>query len=72
MVFEVKTLADMDAGTLVSVLFDNSNQIYCRKTLPEEPPDAITARVTREGDLLIFDTGRDTNDLLRPRTYGSR
>ena len=72
MVFEVKTLVDMDAGTFVSVLFDNSNQIYCWKALPGEPPDAITARVTREGDLLIFDTGRDTNDLLRPRMYGSR
>ena len=66
MVFEVETLEDIDADTFVSILFNNSNRIYCRKSLPGEPSDAITARVTRKGDLLIFDTGRDTNDLLHP------
>jgi hypothetical protein len=72
MVLEVTALEDMNANAFVSVLFNDKNQIYCRKSLPGEPPDAVAARVILKGDLLLFDTGRDTSDLLRPNTasYG--
>jgi hypothetical protein len=67
MVFKVTALEYLDAAASVSVLFNDNNQIYCRKSLPGEPPDAIAARVIVKDDSVDFDTGRDTNDLLRPR-----
>lgn len=67
MLLEVTAIEDLHAGAFVSLLFNDSNQIYCRKSLSQELPDAVAARVILKGDP-ITDTGRDTADLLRPST----
>ena len=68
MLLEVTAIEDLHAGAFVSLLFNDSNQIYCRKSLSQELPDAVAARVILKGDPITFDTGRDTADLLRPST----
>jgi hypothetical protein len=50
------------------MLFTDYSRVYCRKSLPREAPDALAARVILKGDLVIFDTARNTSDLLRPRS----
>jgi hypothetical protein len=66
MVFQVRALEYINATAPISVLFNDNGQIYCRKILSGEPPDAIAARVIVKDDLVVFDTGRDTSDLLHP------
>jgi hypothetical protein len=68
MLLEVTAIEDLHAGASVSLLFNDSNQIYCRKSFPTELPDAVAARVILKGDSITFDTGRNTTDLLRPST----
>lgn len=68
MTLKVLAIEKLKARTCVSLLFNDSNQIMCRKSLPSEPPDAIAKRDIGEGESVIFDTGQDTNDLLRPRS----
>ncbi len=65
MILEVIALENIKGGESVSVLF-NDNQIHCRKRLPAEPPDAKAARNIVKGEIISFDTGRNTKDLLRP------
>jgi len=52
----------------VSLLFNDSNQISCRKSLPAEPPDAIARRYIAKGESITFDSGQNTDDLFRPHT----
>jgi hypothetical protein len=68
MLLEVTAIEDLHAGASVSLLFNDSNQIYCRKSFPTELSDAVAARVILKGDSITFDTGRNTTDLLRPST----
>jgi hypothetical protein len=70
MAFKVTALEDINDAASVSVLFNDNGQIYCRKIRPGEPPDAIAARVIMKNDSVVFDTGRDTNDLLHPIRQG--
>ncbi len=69
MVLNVTAIEDLHAGEFVSLLFNDSNKIVARKSSAGELPDAIAAREILNGDSLVFDTGRNTTDLLRP---GSR
>ena len=69
MVLSVTATENLHARDLVTLLFNDSNVVYARKSLPDERPDAIAAREIPEGDALLFDTGRNTLDLRRP---GSR
>ena len=67
MILKVTALERIKAGSPVCLLFNDSSQITCRTTLPSEPPDAIARRVIDEGATILFDSGKDTDDLLRPR-----
>lgn len=70
MVFKVTALEDINDAASVSVLFNDHGQIYCRKIRPGEPPDAIAARAIMKNEPVVFDTGRDTGDLLHPIRQG--
>jgi hypothetical protein len=67
-ILKVISIETIQPLALVSLLFNDSNQISCRKSLPSEPPDAIAKRSISNGEAIMFDSGRDTDDLLRPRT----
>ena len=66
MVLNITATEDLHAGEFVSLLFNDSNKIYARKSISMELPDAIAAREILKGDSIVFDTGRNTIDLLRP------
>jgi hypothetical protein len=66
MVLNVTATEDLRARDLVTLLFNDSNLIYARKTSSNEQPEAIAAREIVKGEALVFDTGRDTVDLRRP------
>src|ERR1044071_5617192 len=67
-ILKVIAIESIQPLALVSLLFNDSNQISCRKSLSSEPPDAIARRCISNGGSVMFDSGRDTDDLLRPRT----
>ena|ERR1044071_6634271 len=68
MILKIIAIEIIEPMALVSLLFNDSNQITCRKSLPSEPPDAIAKRCIFNGESIMFDSGRDTDDLLRPHT----
>ena len=68
MIFTVTALEDIRASAFVSVLFHDSNRIFCRNSSNSEPADAIARRKIAKGETVTFDTGRNTSDLLRPKT----
>jgi hypothetical protein len=68
MKLKVVALEKIEPMALVSLLFNDSNQISCRKSLPSEPPDAIAKRSIANGESVMFDSGQNTDDLLRPGT----
>ena len=68
MILKVIAIEIIEPMALVTLLFNDSNQIYCRKSLPSEPPDAIAKRSIARGESITFDSGQNTDDLLRPRT----
>ena len=68
MIFKVIAIESIEPMDLVSVLFNDSNQVSCRKSLPSEPPDAVARRRIADGESITFDSGQNTDDLLRPRT----
>lgn len=68
MVFRVVAIEGIEPMDLVSLLFNDSNQVSCRKSLPSEPPDAVARRRIADGEFITFDSGQSTDDLLRPRT----
>ena len=68
MILKVVAIESIEPMALVSLLFNDSNQISCRKSLFSEPPDAIARRRIANGESITFDSGQNTNDLLRPRT----
>ena len=68
MVFKVIAIESFEPMDLVSLLFNDSNRVACRKTLPSEPPDAISRRRIADGEFITFDSGQNTDDLLRPGT----
>ena len=61
-------IENIEPMTLVTLLFNDSNQISCRKSFPSEPPDAIAKRHIAKGESITFDSGQKTDDLLRPHT----
>jgi hypothetical protein len=67
MVFKVIAIESFEPMDLVSLLFNDSNRVACRKTLPSEPPDAISRRRIADGEFIMFDSAQNTDDLLRPR-----
>ena len=68
MTLKVIAIESMEPMALVSLLFNDSNQISCRNSLPSEPPDAIARRRIVNGESVTFDSGQNTYDLLRPGT----
>lgn len=68
MVLKVVAIENMKPMAFVSLLFNDGNQVSCRNSLSFEPPDAIARRHIANGESLTFDSGQDTNDLLRPHT----
>ena len=72
MVMTITATEDLRIGALISLLFNDGNQVYARQSSPKELPDAVTARDIRKGESVVFDTGRDTSDLLRPRSSSYR
>ena len=67
MVLTVIALEDIRPHGFVSLLFDDGGRLLCRKGFPREPPDAIAARYIARGESITFDSGKNTEDLLRPR-----
>ena len=68
MILKVIAIENIEPLALVSLLFNDSNQIFCRKSLTCEPPDAIARRRIAKGESITFDSGQNTDDLLRPHT----
>jgi hypothetical protein len=68
MILRVIAIESIEPLALVSLLFNDSNPIFCRKSLASEPPDAIAKRPIAYGESVTFDSGQNTNDLLRPHT----
>jgi len=68
MVLNVVAIESIEPMAFVSLLFNDSKQISCRKSLPSEPPDAIARRCIVKGESITFDSGQNTDDLLRPHT----
>jgi hypothetical protein len=68
MKLKVIAIESIEPMALVTLLFNDSNQISCRKSLPSEPPDAIAKRRIANGESVMFDSGQNTDDLLRPGT----
>jgi len=68
MVLNVIAIESIEPLALVSLLFNDSNQISCLKSLPSEPPDAIARRKIANGESVTFDSYQNTDDLLRPHT----
>ena len=68
MILKVIAIENIEPLALVSLLFNDSNQVSCRKSLPSEPPDAVARRRIADGESITFDSGQNTDDLLRPRT----
>jgi hypothetical protein len=66
MILTVTATEEIKPHVFVSLLFNDDSRVLCRNSLPTEPPDAISARYIGKGDSLIFDSGKDTIDLLRP------
>ena len=66
MKLKVIAIESIEPMALVSLLFNDSNQISCRNSLPSEPPDAIARRHIAKGESVKFDSGQNTDDLLRP------
>jgi hypothetical protein len=67
MVLKVVAIESLEPMSFVSLLFNDTNQISCRKSLPSEPPDAIARRQIANGESVTFDSYQHTDDLLRPR-----
>ena len=67
MVLNVVAIESIEPMAFVSLLFNDSKQISCRKSLPSEPPDAIARRPIANGESITFDSYQNTDDLLRPR-----
>ena len=68
MVLNVVAIESIEPMGFVCLLFNDSKQISCRKSLPSEPPDAIARRCIVKGESITFDSGQNTDDLLRPHT----
>jgi hypothetical protein len=68
MVLKVVAIESIEPMAFVSLLFNDSKQISCRKSLPSEPPDAIARRKIANGESVTFDSYQNTDDLLRPHT----
>lgn len=68
MILKVIAIESIEPMDLVSLLFNDSNKVSCRKSLPSEPPDAIARRRIADGESITFDSGQNTDDLMRPRT----
>ena len=66
MLLKVVAIESIGPMAFVSLLFNDSNQISCRKTLPTEPPDAIARRYIAKGESITFNSGQHTDDLLVP------
>jgi len=67
MVLSVVATESIEPMAFVSLLFNDSSQISCRKSRPSEPPDAIARRQIANGESVTFDSYQNTDDLLRPR-----
>ena len=67
MVLKVVAIESLEPMSFVSLLFNDTNQISCRKSLLSEPPDAIARRQIANGESVTFDSYQHTDDLLRPR-----
>ena len=67
MVLKVVAIESLEPMSFVSLLFNDSSQILCRKSRPSEPPDAIARRQIANGESVTFDSYQNTDDLLRPR-----
>ena len=68
MVLNVVAIESIEPMAFVSLLFNDSKQISCRKSLLSEPPDAIARRKIANGESVTFDSYQNTDDLLRPHT----
>ena len=68
MILKVIAIERIEPTALVSLLFNDGKQISCRKSLPCEPPDAIARRPIANGESITFDSGQNTDALLRPHT----
>src|SRR4029079_12198550 len=68
MILKVIAIESIEPMDLVSLLFDDSKQVSCRQSLPSEAPHGIARRRISDGEFITFDSGQNTDDLLRPRT----
>jgi hypothetical protein len=66
MVLTVTAIEDIKPHGFVSLLFNDGARVVRRGSLTREPPDAIAARFIAQGESITFDSGQNTDDLLRP------
>ena len=67
MVLKVVAIESIEPMSFVSLLFNDSSQVSCRKSFSSEPPDAIARHKIANGESIMFDSYQNTDDLLRPR-----
>lgn len=68
MILKVTSTENLEAGNFVLLLFSDS-EVRCRRCFGSEPPDAIARRDIAAGETIVFDSGQDTDDLLRPGSH---
>jgi hypothetical protein len=73
MLWKIKATEDLSSGDFVEfVVTDINGKLSCKDAIKPESITAMTARNIVEGEMLSFDTERDTKDLKRLREPFSR
>jgi hypothetical protein len=67
MFWNIKAAENMAAGDFVEFIKDQDGKLSCKKALELASISAIAARSIGEGEMLIFDTNGDTEDLTTPQ-----
>lgn len=72
MLWKIKATEDLSSGVFVEFVTDINGKLSCKEAIEPESIIAMTARDIVEGEMLNFDTERDTKDLVRLREAFSR
>ena len=72
MLWKIKATEDLSSGDFVEFVTDINGKLSCKEAIKPESITAVTARNIVEGEMLSFDTKRDTKDLVRLREPFSR
>ena len=67
MLWKIKATEDLSFGDFVEFVTDINGKLSCKEAIKPESITAVTARNIVEGEMLSFDTERDTKDIKRLR-----